>query len=116
MSRDQSGLPSPPISTLCPISRSRAPANPAMTVEEAIDADRKFFAENPDIDEYIREFCLGEFGKAELPDISDGGAGWRYATHVSVFHRETGEAVGRYRRLMVICEDPQALGRAGDDD
>ena len=75
-----------------------------MTVDEAVDADRRYFASHPDEDEYIREFCPGEFGNAELPEIPDG---FRYATHVSVFHREEGEAVGRYRRLMAVCEPAQ---------
>ncbi len=37
----------------------------------------------------------------ELPQIPEG---FRYATHVSVFHREQGEPVGRYRRLMAVCD------------
>jgi hypothetical protein len=36
-------------------------------VEQAIEADRRYFAEHSDEDEYIREFVPGEFGKAELP-------------------------------------------------
>ena len=72
-----------------------------MSVDEAVAADRKYFDEHPNEDEYIREFCPGEFGKMELPEIPEG---FRYATHVSVFHREKGEPVGRYRSLMAICE------------
>jgi hypothetical protein len=72
-----------------------------MTVDEAVEADRRYFDDHPDEDEYIREFVPGEFGNAELPEIPDG---FRYATHVSVFHREEGEAVGRYRRLMAITD------------
>ena len=82
------------------ISRSRS-LKPVITVDEAVAADRKYFDEHPEEDEYIREFCPGEFGKMELPEIPEG---FRYATHVSVFHREKGEPVGRYRRLMAICE------------
>jgi hypothetical protein len=71
-----------------------------MTVDEAVEADRRYFASHPGEDEYIREFVPGEFGQAELPEIPDG---FRYATHVSVFHRaEDGQADGRYRRLMAV--------------
>jgi hypothetical protein len=69
-------------------------------VDQAIAADRKYFNENPDEEEYIREFCPGEFGKAELPEIPPG---FRYATHVSVLYRD-GVRVGRYRQLMTVCE------------
>jgi hypothetical protein len=71
------------------------------TVDEAVEADRKYFDEHPDEEEYIREFVPGEFGKAELPEIPPG---FRYATHVSVTLRVKGQPVGRYRRLMTICE------------
>ena len=36
------------------------------TVDEAVEADRKYFDEHPNEEEYIREFVPGEFGKAEL--------------------------------------------------
>src|SRR6516162_4116777 len=75
------------------------PPKPLMTVDEAVEADREYFEENPDEEEYIREFVPGEFGKAELPEIPPG---FRYATRVSVMYRE-GVQVGRYRRLMTIC-------------
>ena len=81
---------------------SRSPAPALHDVEQAIEADRKWFDEHPSEDEYIREFVPGEFGKAELPEIPEG---FRYATHVLVFHREKGEPVGRYRSLMAICEN-----------
>ena len=81
-----------------PISRSTSPM-PLMTVDEAIDADRRYFDEHPDIDEYIREFVPGEFGAAQLPGILPG---FRYATHVSVMLRVDGAPVGRYRRLMML--------------
>ena len=72
-----------------------------MTVDEAVAADRKYFDEHPDEDEYIREFVPGEFGKAELPEIPEG---FRYATHVEVTLRVGGAPIGRYRSLMTICE------------
>jgi hypothetical protein len=40
-----------------------------MSVEEVLEADRKYFLEHPDEEEFIREFCPGEFGAAELPEI-----------------------------------------------
>ena len=83
-----------------PIPRSRL-SKPLMTVDEAVEADRAYFDEHPDENEYIREFVPGEFGKVELPVIPDG---FRYATHVEVRLRVKGEPVGRYRRLMAICE------------
>ena len=86
-----------------PISRSPAPAH---GVEEAVQADREWFAAHPDQDEYIREFAPGEFGAEELPEIPPG---FRYATHVSVFKRIDGLAVGRYRQLMTVCDDKRVL-------
>ena len=83
--------------TLEPIPRSSIPA--FNDVEQAIEADRCFFAEHPEADEYIREFCPGEFGAAELPAIPEG---FRYATLVTVIHRTNGIADGRYRQLMAI--------------
>ena len=55
------------------------------TVDEAVVADRQYFDEHPSEDEYIREFVPAEFGTAELPETPEG---FRYATHVEVFHRE----------------------------
>jgi hypothetical protein len=82
------------------IPRAREPA--FNDLEQAIEADRRWFAEHPDEDQYIREFCPGEFGAMELPEIPEG---FRYATMVSVIHRdETGVADGRYRHLMAVCE------------
>jgi hypothetical protein len=80
---------------------SRVTAKQVMTVDEAVAADRKYFDENPDEDEYIREFVPGEFGKIELPDIPEG---FRYATHVAVNLRVDGLPIGRFRRLMAVCE------------
>ena len=84
-----------------PITRARAPSRPAMTVDEAVIADRKYFDEHPDEEEYIREFVPGEFGAVELPEIPPG---FRYATHVAVTLRVHGHPVGRYRQLMTVCE------------
>ena len=50
-----------------PINRTQ-PAKPVMTVDEAVEADRRYFHVHPDENEYIREFVPGEFGKAELPE------------------------------------------------
>jgi hypothetical protein len=82
------------------IPRSKA-SKPVTTVDEAVAADRKYFNEHPDKNEYIREFVPGEFGTAELPEIPEG---FRYATHVEVRLRVDGQPVGRYRSLMSICE------------
>jgi hypothetical protein len=71
-----------------------------MTVDEAVAADRRYFDEHPDEDEYIREFVPGEFGTAELPEIPEG---FHYATCVSRLWRD-GRPVGRYRNLMMVCE------------
>ena len=90
-----------------PISRSR-PSKPVMTVDEAVAADRRYFDEHPDENEYIREFVPGEFGAMELPEIPEG---FCYATHVSVFHREQGQPVGRWRRLMAVCEGEELKRR-----
>jgi hypothetical protein len=84
---------------LSAIPRSVAPA--LNDVEQAIEADRIWFAEHPGEDEYIREFCPGEFGCKELPDIP---AGFRYVTLVTVIHRTNGVADGRYRRMIAVCE------------
>jgi hypothetical protein len=86
----------------------RSPAPAFSDVEQAIEADRRYFAEHPDEDEYIREFVPGEFGKAELPPIPPG---FRYATIVTVIHRdENGVADGRYCHLMAVCEGKE-LGK-----
>ena len=80
------------------------PSKPIMTADEAVAADRKYFDEHPDEDVYIREFVPAEFGAAELPEIPPG---FRYATHVAVTLRVSGQPVGRYRRLMTICESKE---------
>jgi hypothetical protein len=85
--------------TMQPVTRTR-PDRPVMTVDEACEADRKYFEEHPDENEFIREFVPGEFGARELPEIPDG---FRYATHVERLYRE-GQPVGRYRSLMAVCE------------
>jgi hypothetical protein len=79
------------------------PAKRPMTVNEAVEADRKYFAEHPDADEYIREFCPGEFCAQELPEIPSG---FRYATLVTVIHRTNGVADGRYRQMITVCDEP----------
>jgi hypothetical protein len=84
-----------------PMMRARA-IGPLMSVDEALAADRAYFEAHPDQDAYIREFVPGEFGKAHLPAIPNG---FRYATHVAVMLRVAGEPIGRYRRLMMICEE-----------
>jgi len=77
-------------------------------VEAAIAADRRYFDEHPEENEYIREFVPGEFPAAELPPIPPG---FRYATIVSVTIRdENGAAVGRWRNLMAV-EEPRACLR-----
>ena len=88
-----------------PISRV-AGGSPVLTVDEATQDDFRFFCEHPELDEYIREFCPGEFGECELPEIPPG---FRYATHISVTLRVGGQPVGRYRQLMAICEDLNEL-------
>jgi hypothetical protein len=84
-----------------PASISRS-AEPGLNdIEQAIEADRRWFAEHPDANEYIREFCPGEFGAAELPEIPSG---FRYATLVTVIHRTNGIADGRHRRMIAVCD------------
>jgi hypothetical protein len=75
---------------MSPIVRVRS-SEPFATVEEAIEADWRWFAEHPGCEEYIREFCPGECD-GELPELPPG---FRYATLVSVTHRIDGIAVGR---------------------
>ena len=87
-----------------PINRTE-PSKPVMSVDEACEADRKYFDEHPHENEFIREFVPGEFGALELPEIPEG---FRYATHVERWYRE-GRPVGRYRRLMAVCDDPDAM-------
>ena len=93
--------------TMEPILRSTEPDH--SDVEQAVEADRQWFDVHPGEDEYIREFVPGEFGAAERPRIP---AGYRYATLVSVIHRnEQDEADGRFRRLMAICDNRDAILR-----
>jgi hypothetical protein len=100
-------LKNPTKPNLQPIARQLSQRS-VMTVDEAVESDRRYFDEHPDDDEYIREFVPGEFGKAELPEIPPG---FRYATHVSVLMRN-GQQVGRYRKLMTVC-DGNELRRQG---
>jgi hypothetical protein len=83
-----------------PIPRSTAPA--FNNVELAIEADRLWFAEHPEDDEYIREFCPGEFGAVKLPYVQ---LGFRRVTLVTVIHRTNGVADGRYRRMIAVSDD-----------
>jgi hypothetical protein len=71
------------------ITRSKPPKS-IMTVDEAVEADRKYFAENPDEEEYIREFVPGEVRQSRaakdpgrlslrhtrLTAVSGGRTGW----------------------------------------
>jgi hypothetical protein len=82
-----------------PISRLKA-SKPLMSLEEVLESDRQYFLDHPDEEEFIREFCPGEFGQAELPEIPPG---FRFATCVSRIWRD-GEPVGRYRELMTVLE------------
>jgi hypothetical protein len=84
-----------------PIIRSKS-LQPVLTVEEAIEADRLWFAEHPEADEYIREFCPGEFGAVKLPSVPPG---FRRVTLVTVIHRTNGVADGRYRRMIAVSDD-----------
>jgi hypothetical protein len=75
--------------------------NPLLAAKYPVAADRQYFDQHLDEDEYIREFCPGEFSAAELPEIPPG---FRYATCVSRLWRG-GEPVGRrYRSLMTVCD------------
>jgi hypothetical protein len=69
-----------------------------MSLEEVLEADRQYFLDHPNEEEFIREFCPGEFGAAELPEILPG---FRYATCVSRLYRE-GKPVGRWRNLIMV--------------
>jgi hypothetical protein len=76
-------------------------------VENILESDRYYFEMHPEEEEFIREFCPGEFGKAELPEIPEG---FRYATCVSRIWRD-GKPIGRYRNLMTVCDDVELLKR-----
>jgi hypothetical protein len=41
-------------------------AKPVMSIEEVLETDRQYFLEHPEAEEFIREFCPGEFDAAEL--------------------------------------------------
>jgi hypothetical protein len=85
---------------------------PAPDLERIAETDRAWFDEHPDEDSYIREFVPREFAALDLPPIPEG---FRYATLVSVTHRDqTGAAVGRYRRLLAVCDDPRTLKKPAD--
>jgi len=75
---------------------------PFMTVDQATESDYRYFFEHPDQAQYIREFCPGEFGRRDLPELPPG---YRYATLVSVTMRLEGKPVGRFREMMAIGDD-----------
>jgi hypothetical protein len=54
--------------------------SPTMTVDQATEADFRYFCDHPDEEQYIRQFVPGEFGKEELAPIPPG---FRYATIVT---------------------------------
>ena len=70
--------------------RSLKPA--AMMVDEAVEADRRWFAEHR-----MPMKCIGEF----CPN------GFRYATLVRVIHQPDAGADGRHQSLAA-CDDPAA--------
>jgi hypothetical protein len=80
--------------------------SPVMTVDQACEADFRYFMEHPEEDQYIREFCPGEFGKKELPELPEG---YRFAILVTVTLRVDGQPVGRFREMMAICENVEEL-------
>jgi len=82
--------------------RSLKPA--AMMVDEAVEADRRWFAEHRMPMKCIGEFCPGAFGSAELPEVPSG---FRYAMLVRVIHQPDASADGRHQSLAV-CDDPAA--------
>jgi hypothetical protein len=57
------------------------------TVDEAMEADRQYFEENPARKSTSVRLMPGEFGAAGLPVIPPG---FRYATLVTVIHRTDG--------------------------
>ena len=67
---------------------------------------RAWFDAHPDETEYIRDFAPGEFPAEELPVPPPG---FTYATRVTVIIRNEHGAVGRYRELMMVSSDWEAL-------
>jgi len=81
-----------------PVAWSPAPARTEF--EQVIEDDRRWFAEHPDQDQYIRELCPSEFLGMELPEIPRG---FRHATLVTVVSRgSNGVACVRGRRMVAI--------------
>ena len=88
-----------------PISRKRGPVVTAK-LKQVFSADRAWFDAHPDETEYIRDFAPGEFPAEELPVLPPG---FTYATRVTVIIRNEHGAVGRYRELMMVSNDREAL-------
>ena len=83
---------------IVPVAWSPAPARTEF--EQVIEDDRRWFAEHPDQDQYIRELCPSEFLGMELPEIPRG---FRHATLVTVVSRgSNGVACVRGRRMVAI--------------
>ena len=91
--------------TMRPISRKRGPVVTAK-LEQVFSSDRAWFDAHPDETEYIRDFAPGEFPAEELPVPPPG---FTYATRVTVIVRNEHGAVGRYRELMMVSNDWEAL-------
>jgi hypothetical protein len=90
-----------------PISRKRgSPAVVTAKLKQVFAADRAWFDAHPDETEYIRDFAPGEFPAEELPVLPPG---FTYATRVTVLIRNEHGAVGRYRELMMVSNDREAL-------
>jgi hypothetical protein len=89
-----------------PISRKRGPSVVTAKLEQVFSSDRAWFDAHPDETEYIRDFAPGEFLAEELPALPPG---FTYATRVTVIIRNEKGAVGRYRQLMMVSSDLEAL-------
>jgi hypothetical protein len=89
-----------------PILRKRGPSVVTARLEQVFSADRAWFDAHPDETEYIRDFAPGEFPAKELPALPPG---FSYATRVTVIVRNEHGAVGRYRELMMVSDDREAL-------
>jgi hypothetical protein len=83
----------------CP-AHSPVRTKPIQSVEEVLEADRQYFLDHPDEEEFVREFCPGE-NRAESPAIRPFRT--RFATCVSRIWQD-GEPIGRYRNLMMVSE------------
>jgi hypothetical protein len=81
----------------------------ALSFDEAVVADRLYFDEHPDENEFVRDHVPGEFDEAELPEIQPG---FRYATKVTAM-RVKGRAIVRTRRLVTLCDAENLKRLAG---